>query len=265
MKLSATRLNTYLQCPRQYRYRYVLELPVIPTTPLLFGSCIHETLRFVQEHRVESGNLPLLSQALDVFNRLWQESVSREQPLFKPGTSPKSYEDMAKQMLAVHLKVSRTSAVPLLLEFPFEVTVGEHQLVGILDRVDEGEHGLVVVDYKSGARKPSAREVGADLQLTCYAFAVQQMFDLPVERVAVHHLRDGLDLMSNRAQSDYDWLCHEVIPFVAESVEAERFAPKPGYYCRWCDYKLTCQQEGVEAPESATVAGGVSWLMPCNS
>lgn len=290
MKLSATRLKTYLTCPRQYRYIYVEELPRVPTPALLFGSAMHETLRLVQEQRMQTNTLPLPTEAVLMFNRLWREAVCKEQPAFKVGTSIESYEVAARQMLSVHLKVSRTSLVPLLLEFPFEISVGEHTLVGILDRVDESETeseseqaeaGLVVIDYKSGQRKPSRSEVERDLQLTVYAYAVQQVFGLPVHQVICHWLRDGVDLVSTRGVGDYEWLTQELLPYVAESVQNEQFAPKPGYYCRFCDYRQLCEAEGLntgerlqgEEPYTAELAtvemaqaaqGGAMWPMPSN-
>lgn len=44
MKLSASRLKMYLTCPRQFKYVYVDELPLIVTGALAFGQTIHRTL-----------------------------------------------------------------------------------------------------------------------------------------------------------------------------------------------------------------------------
>ncbi len=257
MRLSATRIKTYLTCPRQFRYIYVDELPRVPTTPLLFGSAMHETLRWLHECRMENGVLASIEQATADFGQRWNGLLQAQAPVFKPGMTSQDYEAMARQMLAVHLKVSRKAPVPLLLEFPFEVAIGEHTLVGIFDRVDEGETGLVVMDYKTGSRKPSPRDVEADLQLTIYAFGVQQMFGLPVEKVICHWLRDGIDLVSTRDKDDFTWLADEIVPFVANGVESKNFAPKPGYWCRWCDFRELCQAEG-------TGGGGVPSPTPSN-
>ena len=258
MRLSASRLKTYLTCPRQFRYRYVDELPIVPSGPLVFGQTMHATLRWLHESRIESGALPNRETAMRTFCRLWHEALLQSEPLFKPGTSADDCVGTARRMLAIHLKFSAGSPPPLLLEFPFEVKVGEHVLFGILDRVDECGEGLAVTDYKSGSRKPSPRDAQSDLPLTVYAHAVQTMFGLPVARVAFHHLRDGLDICGTREEKDFRHLTQEVVPAVAKGVTARRFAPKPGFWCRMCDFRELCQAEGM----AETNKGEERWPTP---
>ena len=50
MRLSATRLRTYQTCPRQYRYRYVDELPTVVSGPLVFGKTLHAAICDVHRH-----------------------------------------------------------------------------------------------------------------------------------------------------------------------------------------------------------------------
>ena len=258
MRLSASRLKTYLTCPRQFRYRYVDEMPAVPSGPLVFGQTMHATLRWLHESRITSDALPEPGSAMRVFCRLWHEALLQNEPLFKPGTSADDYVATARRMLAIHLKFSEGSSPPLLLEFPFEITIGEHVLFGILDRVDECEGGLAVVDYKSGNRKPSPRDAQSDLPLTVYAHVVQTMFGVPVARVAFHYLRDGVDIFATRGEDDFHHLTGEVVPAVAKGVTAERFAPKPGFWCRMCDFRELCQAEGM----AETNKGEEQWPTP---
>jgi RecB family exonuclease len=108
-----------------------------------------------------------------------------------------------------------------------------------------GETALVVVDYKSGNRKPTPREAQSDLQLTVYALALDEMLGLPVERVEFHFLRDGLTLESGRDEEAFNWLLGEVLGYASAAVERGRYPACPGYWCRWCDYQLQCQAEGI--------------------
>ena len=247
MKLSATRLKTYLTCPRQFRYAYVDEIPSVLTGPLAFGQVIHQTLDRMHLLSLETG-LPLDTEyGLSEFNRLWREALERDCPLFKDGeTMIREYQELADTMLKGYVERHKDNTAPLVVEFPFQLPWGEHMLEGIIDRIDEGDNGLIIVDYKTGKRKPTQRELASDLQLTVYAFAVEQVFGQPVERIVYYHLRDQTPLLTTRSQSDFGWLCDEVLPFIIQAIEAGSFAPRPGYWCRYCDYRELCLAEGPD-------------------
>ena len=53
--LSFTQIRTFLTCPLQYKYRYVLKIPVPTSAAASFGSSIHLTLQKFYE-RFKDGN-----------------------------------------------------------------------------------------------------------------------------------------------------------------------------------------------------------------
>ena len=195
MTWSTTRLNTFLTCPRQFRYQYVDGIPAIPTSPLVFGRTLHEALCFLHEHQMRTGDLPSVNEVLSQFDLLWQSALAKEQPFFRQGApSPEQHQTTGHEILRAYLRDERNSALPLAAELAFEVQAGEYRLTGIIERVDEDASGLVITDFKSGSRKPKASDLEGDLQFTLYAFALGQMMGRPVERVVHYHLRDGARL-----------------------------------------------------------------------
>ena len=146
-----------------------------------------------------------------------------------------------------------------MLEFPFEIpwfdaACQEHQLCGIIDRVDEGRQGLVIVDFKSGKRKPKADIIGSDLQLLLYAYALESVLGQPVEQIAVLHLRDSTLLQAEPSPDALHRLMDEVLPNVVRGIAQQRFAPRYGYWCRYCDHKAVCDAEGPPEPTAADFA-----------
>lgn len=268
-KWSASRLKRLLQCPRQFRYVYLDGLPIVVTAPLAFGQTMHEVICRAHEVQMESGELPPLSELLPRFDALWEKALSEQEPLFRPShPTPERYVTIGHEMLRVFHAGNRECEAPLAVEVPFEIEVDigpareagtqrsdrearETVVVrGVIDRLDEvcfesGESALVVVDYKSGQKKPSGAEVEEDPQLTVYALAASQWLGLPVERVEIHFLRDGLTLPSQRSQGSLDWLRRQVLPYAQRSIERGHFPPSPGYWCRFCDFQSQCQAENA--------------------
>jgi RecB family exonuclease len=248
--LSATRVKMYLQCPRQYRYRYVDEIPTVLTGALAFGQVIHRVLYNLQLWAITHGEPFTESIAWYEFSRLWNEIVNDQNPLFKCADEPSEYSALAKVMLTGYIEAHREKPPPILLEYPFEIAMQdessgrEYLLRGVIDRIDYGNDGLVIVDYKTGKRKPSPRQLQEDMQLTIYAFAARQLFGQDVQHVVYYQLRDQSELLTEHTESELQTLVQSILPQAAAGIERERFGPRPGYYCRFCDYRTVCRAEG---------------------
>ena len=226
MTWSATRLKSYLTCPRQFRYSYVDGIPSIPTSPLVFGRTLHDALCFVHEHQMLNGKLPPVGDVLEKFDALWSEAL-KAKPFFRDGSpSPEQHLTTGHEILRAYLAAPENQKMPLAAELAFEVVAGDYRLAGIVDRVDESESGLIVVDFKSGTRKPTPKDLDDDLQFTIYAFALERMMGRPVERVVHCHLRTGDCFEAHPTDSHFAWLLDEVLPFVAGGVARGEFAPR---------------------------------------
>ena len=249
MTWSATRLKSYLTCPRQFRYSYVDGIASIPTSPLVFGRALHDALCFVHERQMLNGELPPIVDSLERFDVLWSE-VLESKPFFRDGSpSPAQHLTTGHEILRAYLAAPENQKMPLAAELAFEVKAGDYKLTGIVDRLDESENGLVVVDFKSGTRKPSPKDLDEELQFTIYAFAIEQMMGRPVERVVHCHLRTGDRFDAHRTGDHFAWLLDEVLPFVSGGAARGEFAPRSGYWCNWCDYRELCRAENARDAE----------------
>jgi CRISPR/Cas system-associated exonuclease Cas4 (RecB family) len=253
MKISASRLKMYLTCPRQFKYAYVDELPKVLTGALAFGLTVHRTLHELHLQSAAMESELDVDYALDMFDYLWRESLKRDQPTFKTADEVEAYWTLADDILRRYVTTYKDAPAPLVLEFPFEMawfdpSGEEYQLCGVIDRLDESAQGLVVVDFKSGKRKPKADGIGSDLQLLLYAFAVEQVLGQPVQQVALLHLRDGTVLQAAPSSEAMNRLLDEVLPNVVQDIQQQRFAPRYGYRCRYCDFKAVCEAQGPDEP-----------------
>ena len=113
-----------------------------------------------------------------------------------------------------------------------------HTVEGVIDRVDAGDEGTEIIDYKSGAA-PTQLTQRHRTQLHTYALAVEREFGLRPQRLTAYFLRD------NRAISippDDAFATRVAARFrqAAGRIEAEVYDPTPGPHCAHCDYKDRC-------------------------
>ena len=64
-------------------------------------------------------------------------------------------------------------------------------VTGRLDRLDDRDGELVVVDYKTGRARLTDDDARTSLPMALYAVAVAGMFRRPCVRVELHHLPTG--------------------------------------------------------------------------
>ena len=113
MTWSATRLKSYLTCPRQFRYSYVDAIPSIPTSPLVFGRALHDALCLVHERQMQNGELPPVGDVLEHFDALWSEAL-KANSFFRDGSpSPAQHLTTGHEILRAYLAAPENQRMPL--------------------------------------------------------------------------------------------------------------------------------------------------------
>jgi RecB family exonuclease len=137
----------------------------------------------------------------------------------------------------------------LALEQPFSFRLTPTlKIGGIMDRVDnlEGDR-IEIIDYKTGTRIPSAKDVERNQQLTFYALAASSIKDLPFHRpvkrivLSLYFLSSGIKLSSSRTNQQIEEAKQKIIK-LAEEIEKSDFPAKPNrpFPCNYCEFRLLC-------------------------
>jgi RecB family exonuclease len=151
------------------------------------------------------------------------------------------YREYGKEILAEFWK--RHSAdfqMPLAVEQLFYIDIDGIKLRGFIDRVDKLESGgLAIIDYKTNKELFTADYLQKDLQLTLYQMAAEQIWQLPVERLTLYHLRSNTPMSCPpREQSQLNQVKQLVLE-VAENIAAQNFPATENEYCP-CDFPEHC-------------------------
>ncbi len=235
LSLSASAVETYLECPLKYRFKRIDKIPESASRPqLTFGNIIHKVL---ERFHGSEGDITE-DQILQILDEEWKSGeftyMQREEKLKEQAVEMlKRYVDNTKQEPPHVLDTE--------LKFSFDLD-GIH-IVGMIDRIDNSPNGNKVVDYKTSKRSTPAKN---SVQLGIYSLYLQQTEDEKLagipETATLYFLRDKEQPEHSHTftETDLDSI-REKITGVARGIRARRFAPCSGYHCDWCDYKnLAC-------------------------
>jgi RecB family exonuclease len=257
---SPSRLLAWLDCPRRYRMQY-LDRPRPQARPqrahTSVGIATHNALRDFWDlpaaQRTPAGVAELVrSSWIDVGFRDPEQSAA--------------WRLRVRDAVTEYLRVSDRDNQPVGIERSVSLKTDEVAITGRIDRLDDRQGELVVVDYKTGRQVPTDDDARTSLPLALYAVAAARMFRRPCHRVELHHVPSGtvashehtdesLARKIAEAESIASDLRRADAEFKEVGVESTRFAPRTSAICSWCDFRAHCPEGQPMGPEKSDWAG----------
>jgi putative RecB family exonuclease len=257
---SPSRLIAWLDCPRRYRMQY-LDRPRPQARPqrahTSVGIATHNALRdfwdLPAERRTPAGVAELVrSSWIDVGFRDPEQSAA--------------WRLRVRDAVTDYLRASDRDNQPVGIERSVSLKTDEVAITGRIDRLDDRDGHLVVVDYKTGRQVPTDDDARTSLPLALYAVAASRMFRRPCHRVELHHVPSGtvaahehtdesLARKIAEAESIASDLRRADADFREVGVESTRFAPRTSAICSWCDFRAHCPEGQQMGPEKSDWAG----------
>ena len=233
---SKSKINTFLQCPRQFQYQYIDQLESEPNEYMELGLIVHQIAETIAND-IKKGML----NADDLYDTIYDFYTDDKYDLNPHLTSLASFfNDVLNSgytIFSVEERISNES---------------DH-FRGIIDIVLEDQDGnLIVLDYKTSKKtKPITKY---RLELCIYKNLLE--FKYPDKKVIaagiffthnndyrVVNFTDNTDQGAYITTEDYDFvmsLPEQILPIIDQGV----YLPKRQYNCKYCYYNDKCIEDG---------------------
>lgn len=253
---SYTQLKAYETCPWQYRFMFLLRVPVPGKPSYSFGKAMHATLyeffRRLQERTVSSQqqlfressqpDAPSASAAsvvmtqkelLDMYEQQWINewfySKKQREEYYKKG------KEALKRFYELHHEQWPNV---LYLEKEFHLKIGEYTIKGAIDRVDQSNDGVTVLDYKTGDfPKSGSRDME---QLSLYALALREVFQLDPQQLRYYYIESNRSIDASVDEEQLKKVREWALGLIQRILNAD-VTPTPGFHCQYCDYRDICE------------------------
>lgn len=255
-------------CPRRYRFTYLLRPAPQKGPPWAHntvGAAVH--LALAKWWQLEPAQRTPEAGA-SLVNRHWQRDG------FADSTQCDAWRDQAgewvRQYLSDEIHRQDVTVEPRGVERTVATRTSTLAISGRVDRIDERDGELVIIDYKTGRSRLDSGDARGSQALALYAVAAERTLHQRCRQVELHHLPSGevaafehtdasLDQHLERAgQTAIDIMA--ATDTVAGGADPDAvFEPRPGPSCGWCDYRRLCPQgQAVSQPKNSW--GGLGTL-----
>ncbi len=252
---SHSRLNTFENCPLQFRYRYIDKIRTETEGIEAFvGKRVHEILERLYHHLSRHSRPPSLAQVQDRFLKDWLVQWHPNVRIVRLENDVDFYRDLGTRCLENYYRGHYPFDDGETVGIEQNVTLsldeqGRYQLRGIIDRIVRRSEGRYEIhDYKTSGSLPPRSRLDRDRQLALYQIGLEQTYD-DVEQVELvwHYLAFDKTITSRRSADQLEELRRETIELIDTIESANDYPARPGPLCRWCEYSTMCPEARADA------------------
>jgi len=247
---SFSQLAAFQKCPLQYKYAYLLKIPVHGKAVFSFGQTMHSALyEFVKKEN------EIFSQS-DLFGAKEKKALSLEdlEEIYKEKWIDEWYEDEAQKkeyyklgerIIKDFYQVFQKNPPSILkidgelaLEKPFKLKLKDYLILGRIDRIDKADKGVKIVDYKTGSYKEKLFDEDKQ-QLLIYQIAAEEVFKVQPSQLSYYYLNEGKETTFLGSEKEKQEQKEKMLKQIEEMKKSD-FSATPGFHCKFCDFKDIC-------------------------
>jgi len=256
LSLSYYPIDDYLTCPLKYKYVHVLNVPLLPSHTIMYGSALHKAVQAYFSAKLNRQKFSL-KDLHDIYKNNWSSEgfISRqhEEARFAAGEEAlkRFFIEQKKSKLSVKYVEEEFKIVRDLVQIRGRWDLVLEEVRGTKD-LPAGRHGegrrTIIVDFKSTevkSQEDADRRTKENMQLSIYALAWREMFGRIPDYLQLYFLDSGLIGSAEKTEKDIEKVW-EKIKNAADSIrEADFHATPSSIKCGYCPYNEVCPSSAV--------------------
>jgi len=243
--LTPSKVSAFTSCPLAFRFSQIERLPEPASPHAVKGTLVHAALERLFWHHAPAERTPAAAAA--ELERAWNELQDDEEfaQLELEHEAADAFLGDAQRLVDNYFRLEDpTRARAVGVELGVETMVDGMRLRGIIDRLDVGPDGsLIVVDYKTG-RAPSERfERGSLGGVQTYALLCESLLGRTPAEVRLLYLRQPIAISSVPSEQTIRGQRKRAVAVwsaIERACDAEDFRPNVGPLCDHCHFKASC-------------------------
>lgn len=251
LKLSATSVNMYLKCPKQFFFSKILEFAIKDGNKdhISYGNAVHKACQQFLDFAIKNAYYPTKEEFLKFFeddfaNRQISTKKCRQDLLDRAKNNLPTFYN---QLIATPIK-NLYCAEYKIPDYIFDGT----KIVGFIDRIEKLEDGtFALYDYKTGKSKAKEIEDGKTHedylnQLRLYKFIFEKTTGNIVSKTGFIFPDDCLANCEKPLTENDNKIIEEKLHLVNDNIRKMNFEAKPqnDLVCKDCLYRDICSLEG---------------------
>ena len=256
-RYSHSKLSTFEQCPKRYKYRYIDKIRILEISIEAFlGKIVHNTLEWLYTE-LKQNKIPPIEETISYYSNDWEKNYSPTIKIVKKDLTIKDYFNKGVSfILNYYTKNHPFTDNTLELEKRIVINLdneGKYKLQGYIDRLvhnlekDEFE----VHDYKTANNLPTKEKINSDRQLAIYSLGIKEIFGEDKEVLLIwHYLAHNTKICSRRTKEELQKLKQDTIILINQIQSTTNFPANKSILCNWCEYKSRCPEFNKTKKES---------------
>ena len=241
-----------------FRFASIEKLPEPPSPQATKGSLVHRALEILFTYAADQ-------RIDDTVARSFQQAVAEYavDPEFTmlglDDAQHQAFVDDAWVLVQSYLRMEDPTQVrDIGLELRLEAQVGDLTLRGIIDRLDLGPNGeLIVTDYKTG-RAPGLKYEQSKLGgVHFYSFLCESVFGQRPAAIRLMYLRTGETITAVPSAQSVKFITTRMAAVwkaVERACTTNDFKPRQGALCKSCAFQTWCPAFGGDPARAAVEA-----------
>ena len=219
LTLSKSKINTFIECPRKFKYRYIDEITEEANKYMLLGTEVHEIAEEIAIELMEGNEID------DVFLNLEYDDFH---DIYSNG-----YEIFSVEEYIVDDKSNMNGIVDIVIKNSKDELIIFDYKTGKPRNIDKYKLELCVYKILLESKYPDLNVVSAGIYFTSSAAYRIANFGSRSEDYFKSQSKEDID------DGDFDYV-DAIVDNLYETIDRNYYKKEKGFLCRYCFYKELC-------------------------